>query len=83
MEIALSLVANRKFALLSAAIYPSAGFPGFLATGADDFVGNADEKLIILGLNPLLMSSTASWLRLGLRRRPLSATQGSATSPST
>jgi hypothetical protein len=52
-ELALSLVTNRNFALLSAVIYLSAGLLGFLATGFDDVAGNTDEKLVLLGLNPL------------------------------
>ena len=44
---------NQQFAALSAAIYVVAGLLGFLVTGFDDFAGDTDEKLIILGLNPL------------------------------
>lgn len=48
-----AFLTNRTFALASAAIYLSAGVLGFLATGFNDFAGNTDETLIILGLNPL------------------------------
>ncbi|MCE5290845.1 MAG: DUF4383 domain-containing protein [Nocardiaceae bacterium] len=48
----MSLITNRNFAIASAVIYLSAGVLGFLVTGFDDFLGNTDEKLIILGLNP-------------------------------
>lgn len=44
---------NQQFAALSAAIYLAAGVLGFLVTGFDDFASDTDEKLIILGLNPL------------------------------
>ncbi len=44
---------NQQFALLSAAVYLSAGVIGFFVTGFDDFASDTNEKLIILGLNPL------------------------------
>lgn len=44
---------NQLFALLSAAVYLSAGVIGFFVTGFDDFASDTTEKLIILGLNPL------------------------------
>ncbi len=44
---------NQQFAALSAAIYLAAGVLGFFVTGFDDFASDTDEKLIILGLNPL------------------------------
>lgn len=44
---------NQQFALASALIYLAAGVLGFFVTGFDDFVGDTDEKLVILGLNPL------------------------------
>lgn len=48
-----SYTRNQQFALLSAAVYLSAGLIGFLVTGFDDFASDTNEKLIILGLNPL------------------------------
>ena len=48
-----NLTRNQLFALLSAAVYLSAGVLGFLVTGFDDFASDTGEKLIILGLNPL------------------------------
>jgi hypothetical protein len=44
---------NQQFAALSAAIYLVSGLIGFAVTGFDDFFGDTDEKLIILGLNPM------------------------------
>ena len=44
---------NQQFAALSAVIYLTAGVLGFFVTGFDDFAADTDEKLIILGLNPL------------------------------
>ena len=44
---------NQQFAALSAVIYLAAGVLGFFVTGFDDFAADTDEKLIILGLNPL------------------------------
>lgn len=49
----MSLVTNRNFAVLSAIVYLSAGVLGFVVTGFNDFASDTDEKLIILGLNPL------------------------------
>ena len=48
-----TLTRNQQFALLSAAVYLSAGVIGFFVTGFDDFASDTSEKLIILGLNPL------------------------------
>ena len=48
-----SLTRNQQFALASALIYFVAGAAGFVVTGFDDFAADTDEKLIILGLNPL------------------------------
>lgn len=48
-----SLSRNQQFAAVSAVIYLSACVLGFLVTGFDDFAADTDEKLIILGLNPL------------------------------
>lgn len=48
-----SLSRNQQFAILSAVVYLSAGVLGFLVTGFNDFAGDTDERLIILGLNPL------------------------------
>ncbi|MEM7093638.1 MAG: DUF4383 domain-containing protein [Actinomycetota bacterium] len=57
---------NQLFALASAGIYFAAGLLGFLVTGFDDFAGDTDEKLIILGLNPLHnvvhLALGAAWL---------------------
>lgn len=47
------LTRNQQFALLSAGIYIAAGILGFFATGTDGFAADTDDKLIILGLNPL------------------------------
>lgn len=47
------LTRNQQFALLSAAIYVSAGILGFFVTGTDGFTADTNDKLIILGLNPL------------------------------
>ncbi len=44
---------NQLFALLSAAVYLSAGVIGFFVTGFDDFASDTGEKIIILGVNPL------------------------------
>lgn len=44
---------NQLFALLSAAVYLSAGVIGFFVTGFDDFASDTNEKIIILGVNPL------------------------------
>ncbi len=68
-----NMTRNQQFALASAVIYFAAGILGFFVTGFDDFAGNTDEKLIILGLNPLHnvvhLALGALWL-------------GAATSPS-
>lgn len=57
---------NQLFALVSAGIYFAAGLLGFLVTGFDDFAADTNEKLIILGLNPLHnvvhLTLGAAWL---------------------
>lgn len=49
----MSIITNRNFALVSAVIYAAAGVLGFFVTGFDDFAGDTDERLLLLGLNPL------------------------------
>ncbi len=62
----MSVLTQRTFALLSAVVYLSAGVLGFVATGFDDFVGDTDEKLLFLGLNPMHnivhLTLGAAWL---------------------
>lgn len=57
---------NQLFALLSAAVYLSAGVIGFFVTGFDDFASDTTEKIIILGVNPLHnvvhLALGAAWL---------------------
>lgn len=64
---------NQTFALISSAIYFSAGVLGFFATGFDDFFGDTDEKLIILGLNPahnvVHLVLGAAWLSAAMSDR--------------
>jgi len=47
------LTRNQLFALVSAGVYLSAGVIGFFVTGFDDFASDTNEKIIILGVNPL------------------------------
>lgn len=49
----MSAITNRRFALVSAVVYLAAGVAGFFVTGFNDFAGNTDERLVLLGLNPL------------------------------
>lgn len=68
-----SLTRNQQFALLSAGIYLAAGILGFLATGTDGFAADTDDKLIILGLNPLHnvvhLVLGGTWLAAAVSRR--------------
>lgn len=67
------LTRNQQFALLSAAIYVAAGILGFVVTGTDGFTADTDEKLIILGLNPLHnvvhLVLGGTWLAAAFSRR--------------
>jgi ABC-type transport system involved in multi-copper enzyme maturation permease subunit len=47
------LTRNQLFALVSAGVYLSAGVIGFIVTGFDNFASDTNDKIIILGVNPL------------------------------